>query len=49
MMLKEYVGTFNDPFAHKFGVMLGLFGQRTHAVEMQGMANTKSTDYFTRK
>jgi hypothetical protein len=39
----------NDPFACKLEVMLGSFGQRTHAVEMQGMMDTKVTDYFVRK
>jgi hypothetical protein len=39
----------NDPFARKLEVMLGSFGQQTHAVEMQGMTDTKVTDYFVRK
>jgi hypothetical protein len=36
----------NDPFACKLEVMLG---QRTCAVEMQGMMDTKVTDYFVCK
>jgi len=40
-MLRKYIRTFNDLFACKPEVMLGSFGQQTHAVEMQGMKDTK--------
>ena len=49
LMLRKYAGTLNDLFACKLEVMLGSFGQQTHAVEMQGMKDTKLTDYFPRK
>ena len=46
LTLRKYLGTINEPFAHKMEVELGSFGQQTRAVEMQGMSNTKITDYF---
>ncbi|KIK80910.1 hypothetical protein PAXRUDRAFT_157373 [Paxillus rubicundulus Ve08.2h10] len=49
LMLKKYVGTINNPFSHKFKVMLGSFGQQTRVAEMQDMKDTKLTDYFSRK
>ncbi|KAG1756584.1 uncharacterized protein EDB91DRAFT_1261356 [Suillus paluster] len=49
LTLRKYLGTFNEPFAHKLKVMLGSFGQQTLAVEMQGMKDTVLTDYFSCK
>jgi hypothetical protein len=46
LMLRKQVATPNDPFARKLEVMLGSFGQRTRRVEMQGMTDTKLTDYL---
>jgi hypothetical protein len=46
LMLRKHVATLNNPFACKLKVMLGLFGQQTHTAGMQGMMNTKVTDYF---
>ncbi|KAH7885799.1 hypothetical protein F5I97DRAFT_1809898 [Phlebopus sp. FC_14] len=46
LMLRKYVGTFNDPFTHKLEVMLGSFRQQTHAIKTQGLKDTKMTDYF---
>ena len=47
--LRKYLGTINEPFTCKMEVEIGSFGQQTQAVEMQGMRNTKITDYFCRK
>jgi hypothetical protein len=49
VMLKRHLATINDPFSRNLEVMLGSFGQRTHAAEMQSMTDTKLTDYFVRK
>ncbi|KAF9228610.1 DDE-domain-containing protein [Gyrodon lividus] len=49
LMLKKYIRTINNPFSHKFEVMLGSFGQQTHVAEMQDMKDTKLTDYFSCK
>ncbi|KAH7890276.1 hypothetical protein F5I97DRAFT_1971611 [Phlebopus sp. FC_14] len=49
LMLRKYVGTFNDPFICKLEVMLGSFRQRTRAIETQGLKDTKMTDYFACK
>jgi hypothetical protein len=49
LMLRKPVAALNDPFSLKLEVMLGSFGQRTRVVEMQGMTDTKLTDYFVRK
>ncbi|KAH7924058.1 hypothetical protein BV22DRAFT_1014077 [Leucogyrophana mollusca] len=46
LVLRKYVGAVDDVFARKMEVMLGSFGQRTRAVEMQGFKDTKVTDYF---
>ena len=47
-ILKRYLSTFNDDllFAHKLEVMVGLFGQQTWVAKMQGMTETKLTDFF---
>ena len=34
LMLRKHVATLNDPFAHKFEVMLESFEQQMHAVKM---------------
>jgi hypothetical protein len=49
LMLRKHVATVNDPFSRKLEAMLGSFGQRTRAVGMNGMVDTKLTDYFVRK
>ncbi|KIK76347.1 hypothetical protein PAXRUDRAFT_18282 [Paxillus rubicundulus Ve08.2h10] len=49
IILRKYVRSFDDPFACKLEVMLGSFGQWTHAVEMQGMKDMKLTDCFSHK
>jgi hypothetical protein len=46
LMLRKHVATINDPFACKLKGMLGSFGHRTHAIEMQRMTDTRLTDYF---
>ena len=50
-ILKRYLSTFNDDllFAHKLEVMVGLFGQQTWVAKMQGMIETKLTDFFARR
>ncbi|KIK81930.1 hypothetical protein PAXRUDRAFT_154894 [Paxillus rubicundulus Ve08.2h10] len=49
LTLRKYIAALDDPFARKLEVMLGSFGQWTRVVEMQGMEDTKLTDYFPRK
>ena len=49
LMLRKHVATLNNPFSHKFEVMLGLFGQQTCVAGMQDMMDAKLTDYFARK
>ena len=48
LTLRRYVSTFDDPFARKLELMLGSFRQKTRVVEMQGMVNSKLTDYYSR-
>ena len=50
-VLKRYLSTFNDDllFARKLEVMVGLFGQQTWAAKMQGMTETKLTDFFAHR
>ncbi|KAF9232126.1 hypothetical protein BU15DRAFT_55368 [Melanogaster broomeanus] len=48
-VLRKYVGIFDSPFARKLEVTMESFGQQTRAVAMQGMTDTKVTDYFPRK
>ncbi|EGO19183.1 hypothetical protein SERLADRAFT_374462 [Serpula lacrymans var. lacrymans S7.9] len=40
LVLRKYVGTIDNAFAHKLEVMLGLFRQRTCAIEIQGFKDT---------
>ena len=49
LMLQKHVRILDDPFAHKFKVMLGSFSQWTCTVKMQGLKDTKVTDYFSCK
>lgn len=46
LLLREYVKDFDDPFARKLELMLGSFGQRTRALDTQGMVNSKITHFF---
>lgn len=51
-MLKRYVGTVSMMTCHlpaKLEGMLGSFGQQTRVAEMQGMKETKLTDFFARR
>ena len=45
-MLKKHVAFLNDPFLRKLEVMLGLFGQQTHANKTQNRIDMKITDYL---
>ncbi|KIK75362.1 hypothetical protein PAXRUDRAFT_19069 [Paxillus rubicundulus Ve08.2h10] len=49
LTLRKYIAALDDPFACKLEVMLGSFGQWTRVIEMQGMEDTKLTDYFPHK
>ncbi|KIK77770.1 hypothetical protein PAXRUDRAFT_165771 [Paxillus rubicundulus Ve08.2h10] len=46
LLLQKYTKDLNDPFACKLEMMLGLFGQRVHTKEMQGMKDSKLTLYI---
>ncbi|KAI5992164.1 hypothetical protein EDD15DRAFT_2168615 [Pisolithus albus] len=46
LLLREYVKDFDDPFARKLELMLGSFGQRTRALDTQGMVDSKITHFF---
>jgi hypothetical protein len=46
LMLRKHIASINDSFSHKLEMMLGSFGQWTHAIETQGMKETKLTNYF---
>lgn len=49
LLLQEFVSDMDSPFAHNLEVMLCSFGHRTQVLGMQGMENSKITDYFTRE
>lgn len=46
MTLQKYVSTINEPIARKVEVVLESLGWATRTREMQGMKDTKLTDYF---
>ena len=46
MTLQKYVSTINEPIARKVEVVLESLGRATRTREMQGMKDTKLTDYF---
>ncbi|KAI6017369.1 hypothetical protein BKA83DRAFT_4059216, partial [Pisolithus microcarpus] len=47
LLLWEFVSDMDSPFACNLEVMLCSFGHRTRVLSMQGMENSKITDYFT--
>ncbi|KAI6120138.1 hypothetical protein EDD16DRAFT_1479251 [Pisolithus croceorrhizus] len=49
LLLQEFVSDMDSPFACNLEVMLCSFGHRTRVLSMQGMENSKITDYFTRE
>ncbi|KAI6126498.1 hypothetical protein F5141DRAFT_1081248 [Pisolithus sp. B1] len=49
LLLQEFVSDMDSPFARNLEVMLCSFGHRTRVLSMQGMENSKITDYFARE
>ena len=49
MAILNYLGTWDDPFARQVEVIMGSFGRKTRALEMQGMRDDKITTYFSHK
>ena len=49
MAILNYLGTWDDPFAHQVEAIMGSFGRKTRALEMQGMRDDKITTYFSHK
>ncbi|KAI6097700.1 hypothetical protein EDD16DRAFT_1499114 [Pisolithus croceorrhizus] len=46
LLLGEYFKDIDDPFTCKLELILGSFGQRTRALNTQGMVNSKITHFF---
>ncbi|KAF8138983.1 hypothetical protein EV363DRAFT_1154185, partial [Boletus edulis] len=49
MAILNYLGSWDDPFARQVEAVVGSFGRKTRALEMQGMKDDKITNYFSRK
>lgn len=49
LQLRKYVNELDDLFTCKLEVILGSFRQRTQVLGMQGMKDSKITNYFTPK